>query len=166
MNIKRNLAVVPLIAVFLFGIGLAAMVYVNMGAIKNLNSAVGSRHAVLTKLGTLGQDLEGLSDDLLAAPGREGNGIEALALKATQVREQLAALGALPGQGVLAGRLAEEFDIWYRPAMQARIMHALKPGDRDAALIVFEEHYRILQDDLEQARLEALQQFAESAAQN
>ena len=164
MKLKRNLAVLPVIAVILFGIGLAAMVYVNMGAIKNLNAKVGAHHALLSRLGTLAQDIESLGDDLLAAPGTERKGLESLALKAKRVRDQLAMLGSAPEHKVLAVRLTEEFDIWYRPAMQARLMHALEPGDRDAAIIVFEEHYRILQDDLQQARLETLQQFAESAA--
>jgi methyl-accepting chemotaxis protein len=164
MKLNRNLAALPVIAVILFGIGLAAMVYVNMGSIKNLNAKVGAHHALLSQLGTLAQDIEGLGDDLLAAPGSEGRGLESLALKAKRVRDQLTALGKVPENKVLAARLTEEFDIWYRPAMQARLMHALEPGDRDAAIIVFEEHYKILQDDLQQARLETLQQFAESAA--
>jgi hypothetical protein len=96
------------------------------------------------------------------AAGGEGRSLEALAAQAQQVRADLRALGALPEQAALAERLTHEFEAWYRPAMQVRLMHALE-GDAGALAEDREQHYSVLQADLEEARLIALRSFAESA---
>jgi len=163
MNTKRNVWLMPVMAVILFGIGLAGMVYVDLGTISKLHTSLGTNYTVLSKLTALVQEVDNLSDGLLDAQGGEDSGLEALAEKAKRISEQLQSLSAEPGQDALANRLKEEFDLWYRPAMQARMTRALRPNDPSSAIILFEEHYRVLENDLEQARLDALNEFASGA---
>jgi hypothetical protein len=159
MSIKRSVWAVPVTAVILFGLVLAMMVYFNLTAI-----TTGTTYPVLTRISALVREIDTLSDGLAEAGG-EGRSLAALATQAQQVRVHLRALSVLPEQAAFAERLTHEFEAWYRPAMQARLMHA-QEGDPGALFEVIERHYAVLQADLAEARLLALRSFADSAQED
>jgi uncharacterized protein YbjQ (UPF0145 family) len=116
------------------------------------------------RVNALVQDVDTLSDGFEDVTGGEGRSLQALAGQAQRVHEQLRTLGALPGQTVLAARLTQEFEAWYRPAMQARIPPAQEPGEAGAATDAIQQNYAVLNADLQQARQHALRRFTESAS--
>jgi uncharacterized protein YbjQ (UPF0145 family) len=164
MNTKQTNWLAPVIAVILLGIGLAGMAYFNTGAITSFNITVGTDYPLLVRVNALVQDVDTLSDGFEDGTGGEGRSLQALAGQAQRVHEQLRTLGALPGQSVLAARLTQEFEAWYRPAMQARIPPAQEPAEAGAATDAMQQNYAVLNADLQQARQHALRRFTESAS--
>jgi uncharacterized protein YbjQ (UPF0145 family) len=164
MNTKQTIWLAPVIAVILFGFGLAGMAYFNTGAITSFNITVGTDYPLLVRVNALVQDVDTLSDGFADVTSGEGRSLQALAGQAQRVHEQLRTLGALPGQTVLAARLTQEFEAWYRPAMQARIPPAQEPAEAGAATDAMQQNYAVLNADLQQARQHALRRFTESAS--
>ncbi|WP_395408410.1 hypothetical protein ACHMW6_17860 [Pseudoduganella sp. UC29_106] len=157
MNIKRSVWAVPVAAIVLFGLALVMMVY------SNSSTVTGAKYAVVTRINAITQDVDTLGERFMD-PRSEGRSVEALAVQAKQVHEQLRALGALPEHAALATRLAREFEAWYRPAMQARLARALEDDPEFSQAI--DRHYSVLQNDLREVRLFALRRFAESALED
>jgi uncharacterized protein YbjQ (UPF0145 family) len=164
MNTKQTTWLAPVIAAILFGIGLVGMAYFNTGAITAFNITVDTDYPLLVRVNALVQDVDTLSDGFEDVTGGEGRSLQALAGQAQRVHEQLRTLGALPGQAVLAAHLTQEFEAWYRPAMQARIPPAQEPGEAGAATDAMQQNYAVLNADLQQARQHALRRFTESAS--
>jgi len=157
MRIKRSTWAVPVAAIILFGIGLVVMVQSNMGAIK-----ADTGYPLLTRISAVVRDVDELGAGFEDAGGK-GRSVAALAMQAQQVRTQLQALEALPGEAALAERLSQEFEAWYRPAMEERLGQVLETGHSAAPSEAVEQHYGTLQADLQAVRLFALRRFAESA---
>jgi methyl-accepting chemotaxis protein len=157
MSIKRSVWAAPVTVVILFGLVLAMMVYLNLSS-----NTVRGKYPLLTQVTAVIQDVDNLNNGF-AELGGAGRSLEALAAQAQQVRVHLRALGALPQQAQQSERLAQQFEAWYRPAMQARLMQALE-DDPIALSEVIDQHYSVLQLGLEDARLLALGSFAESAS--
>jgi hypothetical protein len=164
MNTKQTIWLAPVVAVILFGIGLVGTVYFNTGAITAFNITVGTDYPLLVRVNALVQDVDTLSDGFEDVTGGERRSQQALVGQAQRVHAQLRTLGALPGQTVLAARLTQEFEAWYRPAMKARIPPAQEQGGPGAGTDAMRQHYAVLHADLQQARQHALRRFTESAS--
>lgn len=164
MNSKQTIWLASVVAVILFCIGLVGMAHFNTGAITSFNMTVGTDYPLLVRVNALVQDVDTLSDGFDDGNGGEGRSLQALAGQAQRVHEQLRTLAALPGQTMLAARLTQEFDAWYRPAMQARIPPAQEPEEAGAATDAMQQNYAVLYADLQQARQQALRRFSESAS--
>lgn len=150
MNIKRRIWALPLISTVIFGIGLALIVYFVTNALSSIATTEEIDYPTLDQSKSLALEIRSVANGLKDAVGEGDKArLEVISEQASKVRERIKTLGVIPGQAMVAERVAKEFEEYYVPALSAaRIMLEVEEGDPQSAIAQMQTALPVLEADL------------------
>ena len=153
MGMRKQIWSLPAIALLVFGIAIAMSVVVASRALSLVDRVASVDYPMLDLVKTLLLDVQRLADDFNSAVAEgEKTKLEDAAARKDRILDQIAKIGAIPGQAEFAERVRREFQAYYDPAAKvARILLRVEPGDAKPQLAAMQEAIRNLNEDLARA---------------
>jgi len=161
MNIKQKIWSLPIVAIFIFTIGIT-ITYILSSSTSALLSRVGKvDYPFLEKTQLLITDLGGIQETLKnAVTASDNKGLDAAAEKAASFKRTVAAISAIPGKAQIAEKISGEFDAYYRSANEsASIMLGVKTGDIGKAMEIMQPALKNLDTTLASSKELASTEF-------
>jgi len=153
MGVRKQIWSLPAIALLVFGIAIAMSVVVASRALSLVDRVASVDYPMLDLVKTLLLDVQRLTDDFNSAVAEgEKTKLEDAAARKDRILDQIAKIGAIPGQAEFAQRVRREFEAYYEPASKvARILLKVETGDAKPQLAAMQEAIRILNEDMVRA---------------
>ena len=156
-GVRKQIWSLPVIAVLVFAIGIAAGMVFASTALKHMGQVATVDFPLLDRLKLLTAQIQIVAEDFNSAVSEgEKKKLEDAEAHATQVRDTFDAIGRISGQSEFALRAGTEFESYYIPARKvARMMLKMEEGEPRALAKEMQSTVRVLDGDVRTATREA-----------
>ena len=164
MGVRRQIGLLPAMAVLIFGIGIAVGIGFASRALDHVDRVAAVDYPLLERVKALAIQVQRVTDDFnMAVSEGDRKKLDEAAARAEGIRKLLAEIGALPGERAFADAARAQFDAYYAPASRvARIMLGADRGDTEKPIAAMQAALGKLDAQLDAATRRASAGFTES----
>jgi methyl-accepting chemotaxis protein len=166
MNIKSRIWSLPVVAVVIFGVGIAVSSYFANSALGTIERTGAVDYAMLNQSEILRAGVQEIADDLKNAV-MEGDKKRLASVDegVVKLKAKFDAFGAIAGQQADGARLSKEFDAYaLQGKLTARVMLELETGDATVAIADMQKMFNTIAADLDKTIAAGKRQFAAGIA--
>ncbi len=157
MNLKSRIAMLPIMAALLFGLGIAVVVLFSARTSQVID-AIGDRdYPYLDATTHFESQLEALGSTIQSSVAEgEKKRLDEAAERATAMRKTLADIRAIPGKEAIGAKLAQSFEAYYSASLEtAEMLLGMRQGDQAGAVPRMQGALKTLEAELVQVRADA-----------
>ena len=161
MNLKTRIALLPVMAALLFGLGIAVVLFFATRTQDAIDHVSEVAHPYLDASNRFASQLEGLGNTVQSAVAEgEKKRLEEAAERATAMRRTLRQIQSIAGKAEPGAQLARDFEVYYAAAVEtAQLFLGMKQGDQAGAIPRMQAALKRLEAELGQMQAEARSSF-------
>lgn len=163
MNVKTRIWSLPTISAVICGLGLAVSFYFSTSALNTIGQTGNVDYPVLSQVGTLQAEVQGIADDLKSAVVEgDKKRLDLTDERVAKIKTALKQFSAIPGQAANGERLMRELDDYYAQGKASvRIMLNVDQGDSAAAISKMQASFNLVTADFDKSLAAAKSQFSD-----